>query len=770
MSTDTPLTTTADDGMLNPEQQEVVDHESGPLMVIAGAGTGKTRVLVRRISGLVSRGVQPWRLLAVTFTNKAAAEMRARLRRVLGPVAELMWIGTFHASCARILRRLGARVGLTRNFTIYDDVDQRKIVERILRDEGLAEVAAPGAVLARIDRAKNRGGDAGDLDLADHLGEVAQRVLPLYQGRLAAEDAVDFNDLLLKVLELFVAAPADAEVVASMFDHVLVDEFQDTNRVQFDLTARLAARTRNLTVVGDDDQAIYSWRGAEPRNLLDFGHDFPDARVVKLQQNYRSTQRILDAANGVISNNRDRYGKSLWSRVDGGHPPEVLVADDDREEARAVAHAIRAVVGTRVDGRWIAPADVAVLYRTNAQSRLVEEHLRWLRVPAVVVGSTSFFERREIRDVVAYLRLVANPAADAALERIVNVPPRGIGDKTLQRIAGVARAGRSSLLEAARCVAGDDAGATGVAAAQRRRVSEFVAVIDRLAEDARAGVSVSEIVVRVVEHSGMRQRLQDDASEDAADRLDHLAELVTMATDFVEDRVRSGEHATAFAVASESASRRGWAGTDASFDVAAIEASLAERPLGAPAVGDGAVGPVAGLVTTADSPAPELCAFLERISLSSERDDGDAAGVTLATVHAAKGLEWPIVFVVGMEDGLFPSLRDRAGSSAPVVDPVEEERRLAYVAITRAQLRLTLSHARTRRVWGEIRAQEPSRFLAEIAGACVSAVAVTSSPDLATTAARLSEVSEGAADVDLQVARDDGGTAVDGGDQLDLGL
>jgi len=641
-------------------------------MVLAGAGTGKTRVLVHRIARLVETGTPPWAILAVTFTNKAAGEMRHRLRQLLGEAADAMWIGTFHATCARLLRRFGEHVGLTRSFVIFDDDDQIKLVEKLLKETGFDEAVSPRTVLSRIDRAKNRGLDprapTGSFD------DVIDKVYPLYQAQLARENAVDFNDLLLKTIDLFKFEPA-ARVLTVRFRHVLVDEFQDTNKVQYQLVWRFAEATRNLTVVGDDDQSIYAWRGAEPRNLLDFDRDFPDAKVIKLEQNYRSTQTILDAANCIIRKNRDRHEKSLWTDHGGGEPIEVYQAGDERGEAYFVAQSIRRLL----DDGPASPTDIAILYRTNAQSRVLEEHLRAARVPAKVVGAVSFFERREVKDVIAYLRLLANPAADSAFERVVNVPARGIGDTTVDRLRAAARAHGAGLLAAARLAGRGEV--AGLGPAPRKKLQAFVELIDGLGDVIASGASVAETIIQVIERSGIRAKLEADQSTESRDRLDNLAELVTTASDF-DDEVAP-----------------------------APGASLTALPAG----GAGAAGDAAGDPDRADDgePGPPTIEdFLERIALSSPSDQAAHEQVMLMTIHIAKGLEWPVVFLTGMEDGLFPSLREREGVSEDAA--LEEERRLAYVAITRARERLVLSQARTRRVWGEIRIQDPSRFLDDL--------------------------------------------------------
>lgn len=646
---------------LNEQQRAAVEHGDGPLMVLAGAGTGKTRVLVARIARLVETGTPPWGILAVTFTNKAAGEMRARLRALLGEAADAMWIGTFHATCARLLRRHADKVGLTRSFQIFDDNDQIKLVERLLKDSGLDDQVSPRTVLSRFDRAKNRGVDPRSIQTGV-FDDVVETIYPLYQAQLAKENAVDFNDLLLKVAELL----AQEELGRSLrlrFQHVLVDEFQDTNRVQYDLVRRLAEATRNLTVVGDDDQSIYAWRGAEPRNLLDFDRDFPDAVVIKLEQNYRSTQTILDAANGIIHKNRDRHDKSLWTDQGMGEPIEVYQAGDERGEAYFIAQSIRRLL----DDGPASPSEVAVLYRTNAQSRVLEEHLRAARVPAKVVGAVSFFERKEVKDVIAYLRLITNPGADSAFERVVNVPARGIGDTTVDRLRAASRATGSGLYEAARLAARGEV--AGLGAAPRKKLFGFVELIEGLRDVIAQGASVAETIIQVVDRSGFRAKLEADGSSESRDRLDNLAELVSTATDFDDEA--------------------------------------------APPASDGPDDPD-------DLRGKTVEDFLERIALSSAGDQtAGAEQVALMTIHIAKGLEWPVVFLAGLEDGLFPSLRERDGTSEEAA--LEEERRLAYVAITRARERLVLSHARTRRVWGEIRMQGPSRFLEDLPPGCLAA-------------------------------------------------
>jgi DNA helicase-2/ATP-dependent DNA helicase PcrA len=643
---------------LNPEQEAAVLHAGGPLLILAGAGTGKTRVLVHRIAHLIQSGVSPWEILAVTFTNKAAGEMRERLGRMLGekvPVGPRhpgagggMWVGTFHATCARLLRRWGERVGLTRSFVIFDDDDQQKLLSRLIKEAGLDEQVAPRSLSSRFDRAKNRGLDPTKQVTGLPLDEHVRVIYPRYQEQLAKENAVDFNDLLLKVTEL----AKDAEIgprLATMFRHVLVDEFQDTNLVQYSLVQHLASATRNLTVVGDDDQSIYGWRGAEPRNLLDFDRDFPDAVVVKLEQNYRSTSVILDAANAVISHNIDRRGKALWTDRGGGDLIEWHELGDERSEADFVARAIRELI----DHHGASPSDVATLYRTNAQTRPLEEQLNRQRIPHRIIGAVAFFQRKEIKDALAYVRLLANPAGDTFFQRVVNVPARGIGESTVDRVRAHATESGTSLLVAARGFARGDIG--GITPAVRKKLAGFVDVIDGLAAVRDAGASMAELLIQTVERSGLRAKLEADDSPEATDRLGNLAALVSMASDFDDETAGEGT----------------------------------------------------------------LDEFLERTALMSAADEGTSDDVVLMmTIHTAKGLEFPNVFLTGMEDGLFPSLREREDTSE--ADSLEEERRLAYVAITRARNRLVMTRARTRRVWGEIRLQPASRFIDDIPVSCIA--------------------------------------------------
>ena len=673
---------------LNARQRAAVDHGDGPLAVLAGAGTGKTRVLTHRVVGLIRRGVPPWEILAVTFTNKAAGEMRDRLGDLLGDDADTVWVGTFHAVCARILRRYGAYVGLRPGFTIYDEADQAKLIERMLKGAQLEERVSPRQVLARIGRAKDRGADPA-APTGHPADDAVAIVAPLYQAQLAQENAVDFADLLLRALDLIGTEPA-ASVLARKFCHVLVDEFQDTNAVQYELVRNLSRRTGNLTVVGDDDQAIYAWRGAEPANLLHFEQGHPGATTVKLEQNYRSTKVVLRCANSVIACNQARHDKTLWTEQQGGDPAVLHQSDDDRGEGAYVA----AQIGQLVAAGRCRLGDVAVLYRTNQQSRVIEEQLRQARIAARVVGGVSFFDRREVKDVIAYLRLVANPASDSSFERVVNVPARGIGEATLGKLRIAVKGSGRSLLAGARAAGAGEYSAV-LPAPARRRLGQFAGLIADLAQAIRSGSSIAQIVTLAIEWSGLRAKLEEDRTVEGRERVGHLAELASCAADF-DDQLRASRDA---------ADHRAALGDDGQADPWDDDPYRPQLASGDPADGDPDVPGEAELA--------RVGGFLERLALAQPGDgEPPVDAVQLLTIHVAKGLEWPVVFVTGLEDGLFPSLRDREDGDTAAA--IEEERRLLYVAITRARERLFLTHARTRRVWGEIRPCDPSRFLDEL--------------------------------------------------------
>jgi DNA helicase-2/ATP-dependent DNA helicase PcrA len=647
---------------LNDAQREAVLHGDGPLLVLAGAGSGKTRVIVHRIAHLVrAAGVLPWQILAVTFTNKAAGEMRERLERLLGPEANDLWVQTFHAFGARFLRREAAAAGLAASFAIYDDDDQIRLVKRIMAEIGAAdgEPLTPRQALSRIDRWKNAAllpeeVAPGEYDVE---GELAREIYARFEKALARAGAVDFGDLLVKPVRLLEGDERVRSRWAGRFRHLLVDEFQDTNPVQYRLLRLLAGGRRNVCVVGDDDQAIYRWRGADVSNILGFDADFPGTRVVKLEQNYRSTRNVLDAAHAVISKARRRREKRLWTERDAGAPLALLVGQDEHDEAERIA---RAVVEERARGT--AGDEIAVLYRTNAQSRPVEAALRAARVPYVIVRGTSFYDRAEVKDAAAYLRLALSPRSDLDLERVVNRPPRGIGEKTVERLRAHANARGISLFEAL----GERDAIGDLKPAARRALGEFHAIVAGLAAEApamEAGIAVQETLRR----SGLLARLGEERTDEAAERAENLAELVAAAREFDESLV-------------------------------------GEPPPRDP-----------------DEPRPPpLSRFLEQIALLGEADADTPEGrVALMTLHAAKGLEFEVVVLAGLEDGTLPYERPWSDDSAPEREAaLDEERRLCYVGMTRAKRRLVLSLARRRMGYGEAgpsyRQTEPSRFLADL--------------------------------------------------------
>jgi DNA helicase II / ATP-dependent DNA helicase PcrA len=646
---------------LNDAQREAVLHGAGPLLVLAGAGSGKTRVIVHRIARLVrEEGIVPWRILAVTFTNKAAGEMRERLGRLLGLEANELWVQTFHAFGARFLRREAASAGLSPSFPIYDDDDQLRLVKGILAELGAddGEVLTARETLSRIDRWKGLAQGPEELRVAEHDVEdqLAREVYRRYQAGLARAGAADFGDLLMRPVRLL---EEDDRVRArwnGRFEHVLVDEFQDTNPVQYRLLRLLSGSRGNVCVVGDDDQAIYRWRGASVENILGFDRDFPGARVVKLERNYRSTRNVLDAAHAVIARAARRREKRLWTEEGPGDPLALLVGQDEHDEAEKLA---RAVSLERARGT---PGDeIAVLYRTNAQSRPIEAALRAARVPYVIVRGTSFYERAEVKDAAAYLRLALEPRSDLDLERVVNRPPRGIGEKTLERLRAHARGRGSSLFDA---LAEVDA-VEGLKPAARRALSSLREVLAGLARDAPAldaGVAVQEVLRR----TGLLARLEAEHTDEAAERAENLVELVAAAREFDE------------------------------------------ALLGAPPPRD------------PDEPVPPpLARFLEQIALLGEADQPTPEGrVALMTLHAAKGLEFTAVLLSGLEEGTFPREPWGDVTAGEAAEAQDEERRLCYVGMTRAKKRLTLSLARRRMGFGEggpsFRPMEPSRFLTDL--------------------------------------------------------
>jgi len=642
---------------LNPAQRDAVLHAEGPLLILAGAGSGKTRVITSRIGHLIGQGLaSPDEVLAVTFTNKAAEEMRTRVERILGSDCRQAWISTFHALSARLLRREAPSIGLSRDFVIYDSSDQIAVVKQVMKSLGVDDkLIQPRAALSRISQAKNRMESPEDLKASGWSlrDDQISRIYAGYRRSLADAGALDFDDLLLKTVDLFETVERVRTFYARKFRFVMVDEYQDTNRPQYLLIRRLAEHHRNLCVVGDPDQSIYRWRGADLRNILDFETDFPDVAVVKLEQNYRSTQVILDAASAVISCNRNRKDKRLWTEQQGGARIVYYRAADEIEEADFITKGVRDLERSGSD------AMTAVLYRTNAQSRAIEDALMREGVAYRIIGGVRFYERREIKDALAYLRLIINPHDDVSFRRVVNVPARGIGKSVLDALDAIdpgAAAANTPLLSA-----GLDAQPSPrsmwtrllIALDQRQMPSRaltalrtFRDLVVALSSDV-AGTNVSTALGLALDRTGYLNALREERSEEAEGRIENLMELVSAAREY-ESREED----------------------------------------------------------------PALSGFVDRLSLLSEADEQEGAKearVWLMSMHAAKGLEFPVVVVAGMEEGLFPHAR-----SAEDEDEVEEERRLCYVCLTRARERLVLTGAARRRVFGDYQSTEPSRFLSEI--------------------------------------------------------
>jgi DNA helicase II / ATP-dependent DNA helicase PcrA len=625
---------------LNAPQREAVVHGDGPLLILAGAGSGKTRVLTHRIAHLVGTGqARPGEILAITFTNKASKEMRERVEALVGGRARAMWVMTFHSACARMLRADAERLGYTRGFTIYDEQDSLRLVKNCVEELDVdPKRFAPRGIRRQISDAKNGllDAEAYRIKVSTFFEQTAADVYELYEQRLHAANAMDFDDLLFRCVNLFELFPEVRDRYRRSFRHVLVDEYQDTNRAQYRWLQLLAEEHRNLCVVGDDDQSIYRFRGADIRNILDFEDDFPDAQVVKLEQNYRSTQTILNASNAVISNNRARKDKFLWSELGEGEPVHVRELEDEHAEARFVVSEIERLVdeGESRD-------EVAVFYRTNAQSRVLEDMLVRYGVGYQVIGGTRFYERAEIKDALAYLTLLVNPADTVAFGRVVNSPRRGIGNTSQARITNYA----STLGEPVWNVAAAPEQIPGLGTAAVKAVGRFMSVMERLRERAEGGAGVGDLLAETLEETGYTDALRAERTVESQVRLENLEELVGVASE---------------------------------YDTAAEEGSVEE--------------------------------FLQQIALFSEQDNlRDEQGiVTLMTMHNAKGLEFGIVFIIGLEDGVFPHMRSIESGD------LEEERRLAYVGITRAKRVLYLTHARTRALFGSRDWNVRSRFIDEI--------------------------------------------------------
>ncbi|SDC34548.1 ATP-dependent helicase [Parafannyhessea umbonata] len=684
---------------LNPAQRRAAECTRGPLLVLAGAGSGKTRVLTYRIAHMIAdEGVRPWQVLAITFTNKAAAEMRERLGKVLPGGTRGMWICTFHAMCVRMLREDADLLGYKPNFTIYDDDDSKRLVKSIMSDLDLDSKQCPlPAVRSKISQAKNALVSAEEMSsqAQSPVERAAARVYAELDRRLARANAMDFDDLLVKTFELLSKEPEVLDRYQERFRQISVDEYQDTNAVQYAITNLLAKKYRNLMVVGDDDQSIYSWRGADIKNILSFRKDYPDAEVVKLEQNYRSTGHILNAANAVVRNNSRREQKRLFTDRGDGEKIEVFQAADERDEGRWIGSEIE-----KLHDRGTSYDDIAVFYRTNAQSRTLEDMFLRAGVPYKIVGGTRFFDRAEIRDVMAYLKLVVNPDDDVSALRVINTPRRGLGTTSVNRIrAYAAERGISFFSAAEACVT-----EPGVLSAKARNA---LAGFTNAIEAARHfDGDLADVVQMIIDRTGLIQALEAEQTMEADGRVENIKEFFGVAQEFDETH----EDAAATLESLEQLREAG-----------ALDGGAAAAPAAGAAVQGAGVQGAGGLPPVA---AEKLPAFMEWLALRSDLDSlaGQSIAITMMTIHSAKGLEFPVVFVAGMEEGIFPH-RAHEGDA----ESIEEERRLAYVAITRAERRLYLTYAVTRRMFGSVQTNPRSRFLNEIPAEDVNAIGVGSS-------------------------------------------
>ncbi|RYL93402.1 DNA helicase PcrA [Sporolactobacillus sp. THM7-4] len=627
---------------LNPEQLKAVKHREGPLLIMAGAGSGKTRVLTHRMAYLmIERDVAPWNILAITFTNKAAKEMKERLTKLAGPLVDEVWVSTFHSMCVRILRRDIDRLGISRNFSILDTTDQLSVIKHILKDLNFdSKKFTPRSILGKISSAKNELKTAADFARTAEgpFDEVVSDVYAEYEKRLLKNQSLDFDDLIMTTVHLFQRVPDALSYYQKKFQYIHVDEYQDTNRSQYLLVHMLADRFKNLCVVGDSDQSIYGWRGADIHNILSFEEDYPDATVIKLEQNYRSTKKILDAANHVIENNRNRKPKSLWTENDDGQKIAYYQAGTEHEEGYYVAGKMSELF--RDGFRY---SDMAVLYRTNAQSRLIEETLVKSNIPYRMIGSIRFYDRKEIKDILSYLRLIANPDDDISLARVINEPKRGIGASSMDKLADYAIGQDLSLMQAI-----GEIEQTSVSARSAKKMAEFAGKIMNWSK-MQEFLSVTDLVEEVLDKTGYRDMLKSERTLEAESRLENLEELLSVTKEF-----------------------------EATHDDKSLISFLTELALDADIDAD-------------------------------EEEDAASDSVTLMTLHSAKGLEFPIVFLVGMEEGIFPHLR-----SLDDENEMEEERRLAYVGITRAKQRLFLTSAQVRTLFGSTTMNPVSRFIKEI--------------------------------------------------------
>lgn len=627
---------------LNAMQQKAVIHKEGPLLLLAGAGSGKTRVLTHRIAYLIQEGVKPWNILAITFTNKAAKEMRERVNSIIENGAEDVWVSTFHSMCVRMLRRDIEKIGYDKSFTIYDSSDQERLVKECLTTLNYSDkLFTPKGVLAEISSFKNELITYKQYEKqseSDFRQSKVAKIYTMYQNKLRSNNALDFDDLIFKTIDLFKEVPQVLESYQEKFKYIMVDEYQDTNTAQYQLVRLLADKYQNLCVVGDDDQSIYGWRGANIRNILDFEKDFPGAKTIKLEQNYRSTQNILDAANAVIGNNKGRKSKALWTQNVEGSGLEVIKTANQYEEGVFVADEIKRLV-KKGDKRY---SDFALLYRTNAQSRVLEEKLVQASIPYRLLGGTRFYDRKEIKDIMSYLKALNNPADDLTIKRIINVPKRGIGDTTINKVADIAYEQEVDFFKV--LTMADQISELGRSA---KKLKEFANFIGALSYQVNEN-GVDELVELVMERTGYVRELELEATEEAKGRIENLKELVSKATEYQK---------------------------------------AAEEP--------------------------SLAGFLEEVALVADIDnyEQEADTVVLMTLHSAKGLEFPYVFMTGMEEGVFPSYRSMISGNP---NDVEEERRLCYVGITRAREQLYLLHAQSRMLNGNTQYNQPSRFLREI--------------------------------------------------------
>ena len=695
---------------LNPAQHQAVMTTQGPLLVLAGAGSGKTRVLTFRIAHMIAdEGVRPWQILAITFTNKAAAEMRERLEALLPNNIRGMWVCTFHAMCVRLLREDGERLGYGPNFAIYDDDDSKRLVKTILSDLDIDVRQFPlNSIRSKISAAKNAllYPDDVEAQAASPMDHVVARVYRALQIRLDKANAMDFDDLLVKAFELLSKYPDVLAKYQERFRYINVDEYQDTNGVQYAITKLLASKYRNLMVVGDDDQSIYSWRGADIKNILAFEKDYEEAVVVKLEQNYRSTGHILAAANAVVAHNSHRKPKRLFTDEGDGEKIQVYQASDERDEGAWIGSEIEKLhdKGTSYD-------NIAVFYRTNAQSRILEDMLLRAGVPYKIVGGTRFFDRAEIRDVMAFLKVVVNPDDDMAALRVINTPRRGIGATSIQKIQTYALYNGLSFFSACEACVMEESLLT---AKVRNALVEFTSAIEH---GRHIDGELDEVVEAIIDRSGLIRALEAEHTIEADGRIENIREFFGVAAEFDESHDDVEETL-------ESLQQLREAGALDAQDAASLSA----------AGFDAATGALAGVAVEPDSApqeealhpqvaAEKLPAFMEWLALRSDLDslDGSTSAVTLMTIHAAKGLEFPAVFVAGMEEGIFPHANYEAEAAQ-----LEEERRLAYVAITRARKRLYLTYASTRRTYGSVQANPVSRFVGEIPQEHVKAIGVGS--------------------------------------------